>query len=257
MLPREHGAYGQLLFPLGAALAIAGVHPSGMLTATAAVAAFVAHEPLVLLLGGRGARARREQRRQAIMWLAISGAVAVAAGFAALATAPPRLRWLFVAPLVPAFMLLALLLTRREKTSIGEIAAAISFASVAIPVCAVAAPSPLHGFAVAFAFASLFIVSTLAVRIVVLGSRAGGDPPAVHRTRIQLATAMIVTGIGMSLIARSETAAGIATLGLLPGLGVAGAIAFHPPPARRLRTVGWTLLSTTALLAVAIVSVFR
>src|SRR6188474_1875399 len=81
MLPREHGAYGQLLFPLGAALAIAGVHPSGMLTATAAVAAFVAHEPLVLLLGGRGARARREQRRQAIMWLAISGAVAVAAGF--------------------------------------------------------------------------------------------------------------------------------------------------------------------------------
>ena len=49
MLPREHGAYGQLAFPLVTALVIAGVTLSGVLIAVAAIAGFLAHEPLLVL----------------------------------------------------------------------------------------------------------------------------------------------------------------------------------------------------------------
>jgi uncharacterized membrane protein YdjX (TVP38/TMEM64 family) len=45
MWPKEHGAYGQLAFPLVTAFAVAGIPPAAALTALAAVAAFVAHEP--------------------------------------------------------------------------------------------------------------------------------------------------------------------------------------------------------------------
>jgi len=256
MLPREHGAYGQLLLPLATALAIAGVHPSAILTATAALAAFVAHEPLVVLLGGRGVRARRERRSRAIAWLVVSGGIAIVAGLAAIASAPPHARWLFACPLVPAAVLAWLLVTGREKSTLGEITSAIAFASVSIPIIAVTT-SPLRGFVVAFTFASLFIVSTLGVRVVVLRTRGGGDPHAVRVTRRQLAAALVVIAVGIPVAALSEVRTGLAALAILPGVAVASTLAFRPPSARRLRTVGWTLLSTTAFLAVALVVALR
>ena len=201
MLPREHGAYGQLLLPLATALAIADVHISAILTATAALAAFVAHEPRVVLLGGRGARAKREQRDRAIAWLGVSGSIAIVAGLAAIASAPPDTRWLFACPLVPAAVLAWLLVTGREKSTLGEITSAIAFASVSIPIIAVAAPSPLRGFVVAFTFAGLFIVSTLGVRVVVLRTRGGGVPHAVRVTRLQLAAALVVIADGIRVAA--------------------------------------------------------
>jgi hypothetical protein len=257
MLPREHGAYGQLLLPLATALAISDIHASASLTSLAALAAFVAHEPLVVLLGGRGARARREQRRRAMVWLVASGGIAVAAGLGAVVSAPSHARWLFAWPLVPAAVVAVLVLTGREKSTLGEVASAVSFATVAIPICGVSAESPVRGFVVAFAFAGLFIVSTLGVRVVIQGTRGGGNPRAVRRTRLQLAVAVVLVVAGLSLIWASESTAGIAALAVLPGVVFASGLAIRPPAARRLRAVGWTMVSTTALLAIVLVAAFR
>ena len=257
MLPREHGAYGQLLLPLATALAISGVHVSAILTAIAALAAFVAHEPLIVLLGGRGVRAQREQRRTAISWLAASSGIAIVAGLGAVVSAPPDKRWLFAWPLAAAAVLAVLLANGREKSTLGEIVSAIAFASVTIPISMATVSSPLRGFIVAFTFASLFIVSTLGVRVVVLTTRGGGDPHAVRLTRWQLAAALAVIGVGLFLAVLSDVSAGVAALAILPGVTVAIALALRPPPARRLRTVGWTLLSTSAFLAVALVATLR
>jgi len=49
MFPKEHGAYGQLLFPLATSLLVAGVTGAALLTAVAACAAFLSHEPLLVL----------------------------------------------------------------------------------------------------------------------------------------------------------------------------------------------------------------
>jgi len=257
MLPREHGAYGQLLLPLATALAISDIHISAGLTSIAALAAFLAHEPLVVLLGRRGARARREQHRRAITWLVVSGGIAIAGGLGAVASAPAPARWLFAWPLVPAALVAALVLTGREKSTLGEIASAISFAAIAIPIYGVSAASPLRGFVVGFTFAGLFIISTLGVRIVILGSRGGGDPHAVRVTRLQLAIAVVLVAIGLSLIWGFDARTGIAALAILPGVAFASGLAIRPPAARRLRAVGWTMVSATALLAVTLVAALR
>ena len=63
LVPREHGAYGQLAFPLITSFLVAGVSTVSLLIAASVVAGFLAHEPLLVLVGRRGARAQRQQRR--------------------------------------------------------------------------------------------------------------------------------------------------------------------------------------------------
>jgi Cu/Ag efflux pump CusA len=45
LLPKEHGAYGQIAFPLATAFAVAGVSAAGLFLCITAVAGFLAHEP--------------------------------------------------------------------------------------------------------------------------------------------------------------------------------------------------------------------
>ena len=65
LFPREHGAYGQVAFPLIAAFGVAGPSTSGVLIAVTVIAAFLAHEPALVLLGYRGPRAKRDLRTRA------------------------------------------------------------------------------------------------------------------------------------------------------------------------------------------------
>jgi hypothetical protein len=50
VLPREHGAYGQIAFPLIAAYAVAGVSTASLLMTVTVIAGFMAHEPAAILL---------------------------------------------------------------------------------------------------------------------------------------------------------------------------------------------------------------
>ena len=83
LLPKEHGAYGQISFPLVAAFAVGGVSAGGLLIASALIAGFLAHEPALVMLGLRGPRAKRELWNRAAVWLVcsllIGGAAAIGA----------------------------------------------------------------------------------------------------------------------------------------------------------------------------------
>ena len=93
LLPREHGAYGQITFPLLAALLGAGVSTSGLLMTAATVAGFLGHEPAAVLLGLRGARSKRDLARRATRWLGCAVTLGLAAGIGALLTMPSQVRW--------------------------------------------------------------------------------------------------------------------------------------------------------------------
>lgn len=56
--PKEHGAYAILAIPLVTSLFISGLTFTTMLVAAAAVAAFLAYEPLLIVAGSRGKRIR-------------------------------------------------------------------------------------------------------------------------------------------------------------------------------------------------------
>jgi choline-glycine betaine transporter len=92
LLPREHGAYAQVIFPLLTALALGGITVSALLLVIATVTVFLAHEPVLVLLGNRGGRAKRETSAPAgrrLAWLVVVG---LAAGLVGLWLAPSAAR---------------------------------------------------------------------------------------------------------------------------------------------------------------------
>jgi hypothetical protein len=252
--PKEHGAYGQVVFPLTTAFAVAGLSIGGALTAVAVLAGFVAHEPAAVLLGLRGPRARRELRRPATALLAACLVAGAIAGAGAVWAMDPSARWSMAVPAVPALLLVLRMLRNQEKSWPGETAAAVAFSTAAIPVTMSAGGTLQAALTVAMPFALLFVTSTLAVRVVILRVRGGGDPRAADATRY---AAIALTAAGTALLVLAATAGVLSSSVLLaaaPGLLTAGAIALHPPPPRSLRRVGWTLVAVSIVTAVLIVS---
>src|SRR6185503_6966685 len=110
------------------------------------------------------------------------------------------------------------------------------------PVTMAAGSSMKVAFAVAIPFALLFTTTTLAVRIVILRVRGGGDPRATVATAV--IGAMTVTGwLPWSALFASA-----------PGLITASIVAARPPAPARLRSLGWTLVAISTLTAVIVVA---
>jgi hypothetical protein len=254
LLPREHGAYGQIAFPLVTSFAVAGVSGPAVLVALAAIAGFLAHEPLLVFLGARGVRARREQSRPAAVWLIVTSVIAVGAGLVALWSAPTSIRWSFLLPLLPAVFLAAAIGAKREKSSQGEVAVALAFSLLAVPVCLAAGASVGTALAVGSAFASIFVTGTLGVRVVVLKVRRGGNPEAGRSTRITVVALTSAAGVGLAAAALVAALPWAALTAAAPGLAAAAWIAMFPPAPTRLRTVGWTLVATAAAAALILLA---
>jgi hypothetical protein len=253
LLPREHGTYGQIAFPIVTAFGVAGLSAPGLLWACAVVAAFLAHEPAAILLGLRGPRARRERRDAAMRWLMACLAIGFVTGLWALATMEPAVRWSMAVPLAAALPVIVAAVRGREKSWHGEVAVSVACAGAAVPIAMAADASPATAAAVAIPFALQFVAGTLAVRVVIVRVRRGGDPRATAATRgavLSLAgasTAALVfltaTGyLGPSLLAASA-----------PGLLIATAVAIHPPSPAHLRHLGWSLVAASFLTAAIVV----
>jgi hypothetical protein len=254
LFPKEHGAYGQITFPIGTAFLVAGVSVPGLLIATAALAGFLAHEPASILIGARGARVKRDVGQRAIQWLTCTLVIGIAAGVGALLTMPPARSWSLFVPITPVLWLLMAMARGREKTWQGEIATALAFSGAAVPVALSAGASVEAAAAVAIPFALLFVASTLAVRVVILRVRGGGDRQATTAMR---RAALFVAGSGAAALA-VLAAAGLLAASVLvaaaPGLLLAGSIAAHPPAPTHLRTLGWTLVAVSVVTAAIVVA---
>ncbi len=80
LLPREHGAYAELGFPLLSGLVLGSPGAASWLFVAAAILLFLANEPLVILLGVRGRRAREEMGPAARRLVLGLGGLGAAAG---------------------------------------------------------------------------------------------------------------------------------------------------------------------------------
>lgn len=247
LLPHEHGAYGQLIFPLMTALAVAGPSLAGAWLTLTVLCGFLAHEPAAVLLGTRGPRARRELGAAAVRWLATCALVGAVAAGAAWWLLPGEVRWSLLVPAVPALVLLGAMLRGREKSWVGEAAAALAFSSAAAPVVLAAGLPAQTALGITVPFALLFVTTTLAVRAVILRVRGGGDPRAASATRS--ATLLITAASAALLVVAQQTGrvpwSWLATSG--PGLLTAAVLALRPPPPAQLRVVGWSLVAVTVV----------
>lgn len=243
--PREHGAYAELLFPLLTALGLGRFTLAGVALAASGIAAFLAHEPLLVWLGARGGAARRRSGARARGQALLLGLVSAAAGALGVAHAGAAACWALVA-LVPATLLaLALARSGREKTPAGEALVALLLAFFSVPVALAAGLSPRAALAAAVAWSLVFLAGTATVHAVLALAKRGALAPS--RAVVAACAVLGVVALGLGLSGRGWWLAAVT-----PPLGVcAGALLLGLRP-RRLRRLGWAMVLAQAASVLAL-----
>lgn len=249
--PREHGAYGQLGFPLMTALLIAHPGPAALLLTGAALAAFLAHEPALVAFGRRGARVREQEGARALRVFGLAVALSAALGAAGLWLAPPAARLGAAVAAALGALLAGAVRLKVEKTLPGELLAAAAMTSAGFMV-ALAAGAPWRLATAAWATwllsfaAAVFPVRTLIVE---------------HRQRAEAAAARIVPAVAVVVAAVALGAAGEAPPRILaagtPLFALSLALAVRPPQIRQLTRAGWALMIAAALTTIWMVLAIR
>lgn len=241
--PKEHGAYGQLGFPIATSLAMGTPTLSSVLFAAAALAAFLAHEPLLVWMGRRGPRARREHGDRARRYGVSVATLALALGAGAVVTGGVGIVQVTLLPLGFALLGLVLVLKNQERTTLGEVVVGVALPSAAVPVAVAGGVASELALATWVAWSLAFACATASVRSVVARAKSG------RRSARLLAFATVATvllGILCLHLAVARAA--------FPLLFVCWTLMVIAPHPRHLRRVGWTLVAgTTAMAALTVV----
>jgi hypothetical protein len=238
--PREHGAYAQLGVPLAAALVARTPKFAGSLLAVAACLAFLANEPLLVMLGHRGKRARTALGELARRRLIVTAGAAIATGIAGLVLAPPIALAVAAAVAIPSAALIVLGWRRHAHSWWGELVAAIALPGASAPVAVAGGASVTAALACWLAWSIGYGASVVAVHHVLAGKR---------RTRAGdlLRLGMLgVTGLLIGIAARPLPALVVAA----PLVALAGVIASVTPSARRVRAIGVAMVVASTVSAV-------
>lgn len=242
LLPREHGAYAELGFPLLSGLVLASPAAAAWLFVAAAVLLFLANEPLVVLLGVRGKRAREEHAVAARTGLAVLGGLGVAAGLAALWLARPEARWLALVPAAFAAGLVPVVLSRNLKTLPGEVIAGAAFSAMHLPVAAAGGADGPALWGPPVLWFAVTVSATLAVHAIksrITGATPWVVPAASWTARIAL----------LAALAAWVWLPGWRTVALAACLPLAGVVAVNrlALSPRKLKHVGWAVVAANAL----------
>ncbi len=238
-LPREHGAYSQLLLPLVVAWALASPTLAALGFTAAALAVFLAHEPLLIALGQRGPRAGRLRGRAAQGWLAVWTLTALA-GIAVAASRADGATIVSIAlPALLGAVASLLILRGAERTLAGELVIAGFLPALAFPVMMAQGVGLRAAGAAWVAWTLAGIGATAAVRAMIAHLKA---PVGWSR---RLALPFISWGT-MGFVELAHAPHASLARAAVPVLLVASVVAAWPPHPRHLKKVGWLLLAASA-----------
>lgn len=259
MIPREHGAYAELLFPMVSVFLGGSPTAATWLMAVAAGACFLANEPLLVLFGGRGSRARRERGARARRTLLAFGIVALAAGLLAVWQAPPSARLAVALPSLMGAGVGWMAIRGRERSRFGETLAAATLSSIALPLGLTAGLSVGTALAVTLVWLVVALLATAAVQLTVYETRAKAAPK-LGRARAMRAVlfvvGLIVVAVGLALPFVPGGPGWVVAAAAPVALLVTG-IAIAKPTARNLRPVGWSFVVANLCSLIAVVVALR
>ena len=241
LLPREHGAWGQLAMPLLAGLGVARPTLPAALLAAATILAFLAHEPWLVAIGHRGVKARITDGPRALRTLLGLGAAAAVTGATGIWLAPPAARLAALLPAGLASVVVVLVLLERERTIPGELAVSSALSSAGALVSLASGASPRAAATVFAVWALAFTATVFAVQTVLLRARSRGarEPGLLHSVAIA-----VTTGAGGAL----ALAAGLGwtvPLAVLPTAVLSLIVCLARFSPARLRLLGWSLVAST------------
>jgi hypothetical protein len=238
LLPREHGVWFQLGLPLATALLVTGAPPGALWLSGAALAALLAHEPLLLLLGHRGARRGEREGDRARVWgllLGLLGALSLVLGALAL---PPEARPFLALPLILGGEVLLLAWNRQERTLSGEVLAALALSAWAVPIALAGGLAATPALTLWGTYGLAFSLATLAVRTVIASHRPRAQRGLLRCTGATSITLLLVAAVAWAVSSGLPVARVAA---LLPVGLVALWLCVSLPSPRGLHAIGWTL----------------
>ena len=251
LFPQEHGAYGQFLFPLLTALLL-GARLPGAGLALAFSLAFLLHEPVLVLMGHRGPRARDQfeklARRQCLL---LGGATILI-----LAVLAPQLnvaaRWSILLPAAAAASISVFIFLGKERTSAGELTAAAGLSACCVPV-AVANGSGLAAAVICWTiWAAVLMSATLAVRGIIARAKYG-EARLARRAVLLGAAGTACAAVLLHLLALPFLLLWAAAPAVLLPL----ILHLLQPSPRYLRTIGWSAMSVDFAIAGLLIAALR
>ncbi len=239
--PKEHGAYAILGIPITTALLVAAPNTAGVCIAIAAIAGFLAHEPLLIAVGRRGTRAQRTTPAAAKR-LSILLGLTIACGGAAFAIGSPNVQGALLLCGALATVSFALALLGKHKTILGQLGGVIGLTAPSVPILLAGGVTPAVTAEIWTAWLIGFSATTMAVRGVIAAQKKNSR--VIHWTSVitftLLATALATSNFGP-------------LMAVFPMLLMAWYLMFDPPHAKQLKRVGWALVAGTITSAIWIV----
>jgi hypothetical protein len=253
LVPREHGAYGQLGMALVSALAIGGLTVASVALALAAVLAFVAHESLLVVLGQRGRRLRDEEGPRAVRTLVVLGGAAAVAGAVGLALAPPEARFGLVPPAILLGVVALVVVRKLEKTAAGEMAVGAALSSTGLAVALAGGATRASAMAACFTWTMGFAMATMSVQAVLQRARSKGTEDRGPRKAIAVG-GLFAVAVAVTLLAGFPRAVLAA---LLPTAALSIGICLARPSAKKLREMGWAMIGSSVVTLLVLVAALR
>jgi hypothetical protein len=248
LLPREHGAYGELAFPLVTALSLGRPTRGAIALSLSGVALFLAHESVLVVLGQRGRRALDTDGARARLWLVLLGTTAAIAGVLGLSSMPAGAVGAVFPPLFLAGVVIALVIAKREKTLVGEVLAAAALTAPAYPVAIAAGAGGHRAAMVAGLWTGCFTLSVLAVRGLIAARKTNAD-----RTVARVSAALSVLSLAASIaLAIAHRIPSVVYAAVAPFAVLSLWLYTAPPHPRYLRAIGWGLIAASVLSCVVI-----
>jgi hypothetical protein len=239
--PKEHGAYAILGVPIGSALVMGGPTLVGIVVAVAAVAGFLAHEPLLVAWGHRGRRAQTSTPA-AKSRLTILLSITIVSGVIALALGTQVVRLALTACLAMAVASFVLAATGKHRTLCGQMWGVVALSAACVPILLAGDVSVAASLTIWAAWLLGFSASTIAVRSVIAAQKR--QPRTVHVSI--LAAISLLIGIAAMLSIYWP-------LATLPMTGLSWYLIVSPPRPIHLKRVGWTLVVSTLATALLMI----
>lgn len=241
MLPREHGAYFQLAIPLVAAGFSQAPSIAGVAVMAASGLAFLAHEPLLICMGARGARLRSTEGGRARAWFALLAGGALVLGGIGLVLAPRAALSVAALAVAAGAALIAMATRRIEHTLGGELIAAFALTGASGVVLVASGTAVDVALLRWLGWALGFCATVIAVHRVL----ARHNRPATAIDRFLAMGLLASSALLLATAGRCSTSAIAAPL-----VWLATGIVAAPPRATRLRAVGIAITGAATVSAV-------
>jgi hypothetical protein len=250
--PREHGTYGELLFPLATALLLGRPGLTAWGLCAVALGGFLSHDGLVVALGRRGDRARRDDGTRARSSLLSFGGLALVGAIVALPGLEHTAALAAAVAIALACVALRLAWLGAERRLAGTLIAALALSAWCAPIALASGLPVSWSYGLWFVWFAAFAMGTAAVESVI--ARGARRSP---RSAQFLCVALFASANGGVMAAIQHGLLPAAAAWTLTPMGLAAFfIAGTPVPARHMRSIGWSIVAMSLVTMVLMLWVF-